>query len=126
MEKSRIVKVTILLLLGGLLGVSYLKFKFVYFWGAYLLKIVLGFTLLLLLFTATSNRRFGDKVSDWLGSISYEVYLSHGMVLGIMVLLLPNDFNSGLFLFLAISATLLLSTCVHAIGKPIVNNLRKK
>ena len=126
MEKSRVVKVIILLLLGGFLGVSYLKFKFVYFWGAYLLKIVLGFTLLLLLFTATSNRRFGDKVSDWLGSISYEVYLSHGMVMGIMALLLPSEFNSGLFLFLAISATLLLSTCVHAIGKPIVNILRKK
>lgn len=126
MQKSRAVKVTVLLLLGGFLGVSYLKFKLVYFWGAYLLKIVLGFTLLLLLFTATSNRRFGDKVSNWLGSISYEVYLSHGMVLGIMAFFLPLDFNSGMFLFLAVLATLLLSTCVHAIGKPIVNLLRKK
>lgn len=125
MEKSRVVKVTILLLFGGFLGVSYLKFKFIYFWGAYLLKILLGFTLLLLLFTATSNRRFGDKVSNWLGSISYEVYLSHRMVIGIMALLLPAVFNSGLFLFLAIFVTLFLSTCMHTIGKPIVNILRK-
>ena len=98
----------------------------VYFWGAYLLKIILGFVLLLLLFTATSNRRFGDTISNWLGSISYEVYLSHGMVLGLMAFLLPEDFNSGLFIFTGVVATLFLSTVVHAVGKPMVNGLRAR
>lgn len=125
MDKHRIVKVILLTLIGGILGLSYLKYKIVYFWGAYLLKVVLGFALLLLLFTATSNRKFGDAISNWLGGISYEVYLSHGMVMGYMALFLPASFNSGAFILLSVVATLLLSTGVHAIGKPIVNKLRK-
>ena len=124
MEKSRVTKVVVLTIIGGILGVSYLKFKIVYFWGAYLLKIVLGFALLLLLFTATSNRRFGDVISNWLGGISYEVYLSHGMVLGLMAVLLPTGINSGVFILSAVIVTLILSTGVHAIGKPIVKKLR--
>ena len=104
----------------------WVSFKMVYFWGAYLLKIILGFVLLLFLFTATSNRRFGDTISNWLGSISYEVYLSHGMVLGLMAFLLPDDFDSGLFILLGVVTTLFLSTGVHAVGKPMVKGLRTR
>ncbi len=125
MDKSRIVKVIFLTLIGGILGLCYLKYKMVYFFGAYLLKVVLGFVLLLLLFTATSNRKFGDVVSNWLGGISYEVYLSHGMVMGYIILFLPSNFNSGAFILLSVVSTLLLSTGIHAIGKPIVKYLRK-
>ena len=124
MDKSRLIKVIILTIIGGIIGVSYLKFKMVYFWGAYLLKIILGFSLLLLLFTATSDRKFGNNISNWFGDISYEVYLSHMMVLGIMTLIIPIYINSGAFIFVSIIATLALSTGVHAIGKPIVKRLR--
>lgn len=126
MQAFRVTKVIVLTIIGGILGVSYLKFKIVYFWGAYLLKIVLGFTLLFLLFSATSNRKFGDTISNWLGSISYEVYLSHGMVLGFMSLMLPVGVNSGVFIFLAVIMILLLSTGIHAVDKPFVKWLRKK
>ena len=126
MGDSRKTKIIALTVIGGVLGICYLKYKMVYFWGAYLLKIVLGFALLLLLFTATSNRRFGDVVSNWLGSISYEVYLSHRMILGFMALMLPVGFNSGVFIFLAVIMILLLSTGIHAIDKPIVKWFRKK
>lgn len=124
MEQKKAAKVAVLMLLSAILGIGYLKFKMVYFWGAYLMKIVLGFVLLLLLFTVTSNRRFGDSVSYWLGRISYEVYLSHRIVLGFMALMLPVDFNSGAFLLIAVLTTLILSTGVHTISKPIVRALR--
>ena len=89
-----------------------------------MLKIVLGVTLLLLLFSATSNRKFNDKISLWLGNVSYEVYLSHGMVMGALALWLPESIDSGLFILLTVLITLALSTAVHFIGKPIVNLLR--
>lgn len=60
------------------LGVAYLYFKTVFFWGEYLLKVVLGVVLITLLFILSSKRTLGNRVADYLGDISYEVYLSHG------------------------------------------------
>jgi len=124
MDEHRLVKVIILTIVGGVLGVAYLKSKPVYFWGAYLLKIILGVVLIILLFTVTSNRWFDDRLSLWLGNVSYEVYLSHGMVMGALALWLPQTIDSGLFILLTVIVTLALSTAVHSIGKPIVNKLR--
>jgi peptidoglycan/LPS O-acetylase OafA/YrhL len=126
MNSSRLTKIIVLTLLGGVFGVAYLKFKVVYFWGAYLLKVVLGFTLILLLFTLTSNRQFGNRVSLWLGNVSYEVYLSHSLVMGALAMYLPTTVNSGFFILLTVAITLCLSTLVHSVAKPIVNSLRKK
>ena len=124
MNKHRLMKAVFLIVIGGILGIAYLKYKPVFFWGAYLLKIVLAFVLLLLLFTATSNRKFGDKISDWLGSVSYEVYLSHGIALGTMSYVIPMDFNSGAYILISVIITLILSTGIHALGKPVVKKLR--
>lgn len=126
MNKHHHIKVAILFVLGGILGVAYLKYKVVYFWGAYLLKIVLGFVLLLLLFTGTCRMKIGcNPFSQWLGDISYEVYLCHGMIMGVLAYYLPQ-LESGLFVFLTVCSACALSTVVHYAGKPIVNALRKK
>ena len=124
MNYHRAIKVVILTTIGGILGVAYLKYKPVYFWGAYLLKVILGVALITLMFTATSNRRFGDRLSNWLGKVSYEVYLSHGMVMSALASWLPKNVDSGVFIFTTVIVTLLLSTIVHSVGKPIVNKLR--
>ena len=105
MDCHRAIKVVILTTIGGILGVAYLKYKPVYFWGAYLLKVILGVALITLLFLATSNRRFGDRLSNWLGKVSYEVYLSHGMVMGALALWLPKNVDSGVFIFTTIYST---------------------
>ena len=124
MSHNRLLKVFILVSLSGVLGVLYLKYKMVFFLGGYLLKILLGVSLILLLFTATSCRRFGDKVSLWLGNVSYEVYLSHGIVMWGLSRCLPNGVDSGLFILLTVIVTLGLSTLVHFVGAKIVQSLR--
>lgn len=125
MKKHHTIKVAILFVFGGFLGVAYLKYKFVFFWGEYLLKIVLGFVLLLLLFTATSNIKIGcNPISQWLGNVSYEVYLCHGMVMGVLAYFLPH-IQSGMFILLTVICALALSTIVHYIGNPVVKVLRK-
>lgn len=125
MEQKRWVKVMALTLLSGLLGVAYLKYKMVFFWGAYLLKIVLGIALLALIFTTTSNRHCKNRFCLWLGNISYEVYLSHGIVMSALVYWLPEGINSGLFILLTIVITVVLSSIVHIIGNPISSFFRK-
>lgn len=84
MDNHRLAKVGVLCVVSVILGVVYLKYKTAWFWGEYLLKIVLGVAIVMFLFTATSNRSFGNKVAHWLGDISYEVYLSHGIVMGVL------------------------------------------
>ena len=125
MDCHRWIKVAILTVISVILGILYLKYKFVYFYGAYLLKVILGLALVTLLFTATSNYKFGNGVSKWLGNISYEVYLSHGIVMGTMALYFSQIESSGWFIIATFVVTLFLSTCIHAIGKPIVKRLRK-
>lgn len=106
------------------LGVAYLQFKPVFFWGEYLLKIVLGVVLILLLFTSTSKRKFGNPVMFFLGSISYEIYLSHGLV---MYTLQCFDFyySSGSFIIITVFSTILFSAVIHKVGTPLIKFLRK-
>lgn len=123
-QKHCLIKTVMLFLLSICLGVLYLKFKMVYFWGAYLLKIVLGLALIVFFFIFTEKRIVANKISSWLGGISYEVYLSHGMIMGMVAYYCPN-INSGVFIFVSICIILIFSTLVHCIGKPIVKYLRK-
>lgn len=124
MGKRRIVKSIVLCMMSLILGVAYLKYKTVWFWGEYALKIILGIIIIFFLFTMTSNRKFGNKFSFWLGDISYEVYLSHGLMMGVLAYYMPN-LLSGWFILLTVLSTLIISTMMHEIGKPIVNGLRK-
>lgn len=124
MSKHRMVKIVVLSIVSLALGLLYLKYKLVFFWGGYLLKIILGFSLILLCFILTSKLRFDNKVNNWLGDISYEIYLSHGLVIYMLVMYCP-DLKSELFVPLTFVVVLILGTIIHSIAKPIVNRLRK-
>lgn len=123
-NRNQILKSFLLTILGFVLGIAYIKFKSIPFYGEYLLKLLLGLVLISLLFTTTFNRQYGNKVNNWLGNISYEVYLSHVIVMGFLSFLLPMDINSGLFIFLTVTFTLFLSTGAHEICKSIKRKFR--
>lgn len=124
MNRYRWGKVVILCVVCLIMGGAYLKFKTIFFWGEYILKIILGVVIIAFLFTITSNRKFVNKVSFLLGDISYEVYLSHGVIMGVLAYYMPN-LQSGWFIILTVIFTLAISTLIHRIGKPIVKKLRK-
>lgn len=107
------------------LGVAYLKYKGVFFWGEYLLKIVLGVTIITFLFILSSKRTFGNKACFFLGGISYEVYLSHGLVMRVLDNVAPN-LSSGAFILTTVILTVVYSTIIHSIDKPIVRMIRAK
>lgn len=105
------------------LGIAYLKFKPIFFLGEYLLKIVLGVAIINVLFTVSCKRIFGNRIINFLGDISYEVYLTHGFVMGVICHFSPN-ISSGVFILTTVICTLLLSSVLHEAGKRIVAKLR--
>lgn len=118
------IKAILLLVLSGIAGLAYLKFKPVAFYGDYCLKIILGIVLTVFILILTARFQIGNLVSRFLGEISYEVYLLHGVCFTI----LQNtgiEWNSGVFIWFAIALTIGLAVIVRAVSSRIVNGLYK-
>lgn len=107
-----------------IIGVSYLKWKQIPFWGDYLLRIMLSAVLILLLLLVLRRVRLGNWASRMLGNISYFVYLSHGFVYRMMEK--SSIHNSGLFLLLSILAACVLSGALWYVNSRIVKRLRAR
>jgi peptidoglycan/LPS O-acetylase OafA/YrhL len=102
-----------------LLGVAYLKFKSVYIIGDYFVRIALGVAILLFIFLLNSKFKIGNKVSRFLGEISYEVYLIHDVVFMVLATVYAK-MNSGIFVVSSIFFTVLLSVSVNRLSKVIL------
>ena len=123
LDTHRKAKAVVFIVLALIAGAAYLKYKPVYIYGEYLLKIVLGILILTALFLLTSKRTWGNRSVALLGCISYEVYLSHGFIMG--VLSAHTLLSSGVFVLTTVVLTILFSWIIHtAISKPVVNKLR--
>ena len=119
----RLGKFVLFSLLSLLIGVAYLKFKGVFFYGEYMLKIVLGGVIIVWMLLLTVKRKYGNRISLYLGQISYEVYLSHGFVMSVIIMLFPG-LSSGQFIFFTYVITILFSILVHAAGNRLVKRWR--
>ena len=97
------------------LGVVYLKFKAIPFLGDFVIRLLLGFFILMLILLLNVNIPIGNKMSRWLGKISYEVYLIHDVSFVILIAWF-SKLNSGLFVSLSIIITILLSILVKKLS----------
>ena len=107
-----------------LLGVLYLKFKYINVWGDYLLKIILGIAILCTLFLVTGKFQIGNKVSLFLGTISYEIYLIHEKVYALLDRMVTG-MDSGMFIMLSLALTVGISAGAFYISKPLIAKIRK-
>lgn len=123
--KPNILKILVWSAASLFLGIAYLKFKPLFFWGEYLLKIELAIVIIILLFVLSSQRTWGNRAIRFLGGISYEVYLSHGFVISVITYLSPN-ISSGVFILTTMFVTIIFSTIIHSIGKPLIRLCRIK
>lgn len=123
LSDKRLLKAVIFLLVSLSLGVLYLRYKTLYFYGEYLLKVVLGVVIIMWMLLVTVKRQFGNKMSLYLGDISYEVYLSHGFVMAALAVLAPG-ISSGVFILLTYVITILFSAVVSMAAKKIVAYFR--
>jgi peptidoglycan/LPS O-acetylase OafA/YrhL len=119
-----ILKVSVACLSSLVLGVSYLSFKHIVFWGDYILKILLGVAILAFILLLNEKIQIGNKISYFLGSISFEMYLMHCFVFEIVEKVLPN-INSSCFIILSIITTVILATIVHIICDKLLKLLKK-
>ena len=100
------------------LGVLYLQYKYVWFTGTYLLRIVLDLSLILLLLATTTRIRIGNPWSRYLGTISYEVFLSHAAVMG-LIERTGIALSSGEFVVCTLLGTIVLASVLHFVDARI-------
>lgn len=119
LEKKWIKNVLLSCVIAFVLGVAYLKFKPVPFWGDYILKVLLGISITVFILICNIRVKIGNKISLMLGAISYEVYLIHGNVFGILSRLFEK-LESGYFILLSIVLTILCAWIVHTVSKYMI------
>lgn len=115
-------KLIVLFVLSGIFGITYLKYKYVVFWGDYCLKIALGIILLLFMFQLLRRFTICNSFNIYLGKISYEIYLLHGIVFQFVVRLGFTD-NSGVFILSSIILTIIGAMSVQKISNQILKKL---
>ena len=71
----------------------------------------------------SKRRRFGNVVINHLGGISYEIYLSHELVMSIVADFFPS-ISSGLFVCATLAFTIILSSLVHVLSAKMVSLVR--
>lgn len=123
MKGRSILKTAVLGLLSMSLGVAYLMNKTVWFYGEYLLKIVLGLVIISFVLFLTQKRKFGNVFMNHLGAVSYEIYLSHGFMMSVVASFFPET-SSGLFICLVLTFTILFSSLVHKLSSKMVSLVR--
>lgn len=116
--------VLVLCLASLVFGIAYLKFKPIVFFGDYLLKIILGIAITAFILMCNVKIKIGNKISFFLGEISFEVYLIHGFVFG-MIDKLCKGIQSGYFILISIVLTIIFAVLAHMLAKCIIKNIYK-
>lgn len=115
-SRYKFAEIFCMFILALVLGILYLKYKYVFFAGEYLLKVVLGLALIALTLYSgyTIPVKWNAMVFRWLSSVSFIVYLSH---VGVMFLLDKSypDLSSWVF----IGATYIITLCLSSILTPV-------
>lgn len=86
----------------------------------YIFEILSALFIVLLVFLLTQRKVYGNKVSIFLGSVSYEIYLSHRYVMEIILNITPS-LSSGFFITLVVLTTVLFSFVAHLFCKRLLS-----
>lgn len=122
-NRAWILKCTVLCLISGVLGIAYLKIKTVLIFGDYLLKIMLGIAIILFILFLNTKINIGNKMSKFIGEISFEVYLLHNMAFIFLILFYPS-IQSGAFILISVFITIAVSWVVHIFSNKLIRALK--
>lgn len=120
LNASRNIKSIILLITSILVLVAYHSLKQHGIGYRYIFEMLSALFLVLLIFLLTQRKVYGNKLSFFLGSISYEVYLSHRNVMEIILNISPS-LSSGIFITLVVLITLLFSCVANLLCKRLLH-----
>lgn len=102
------------------LGILYLKFKTVVFIGDYVIKITLGLALIILMLVLDVIYKVSGRLNSYLGAISYEVYLAHGIVFS-LISIVAAGLSSGAFIVASLVATIVVASMIHWLGQLLLD-----
>lgn len=123
LQRKWLISAVFACLLSAALGMAYLVFKPVVFWGDYVLKIILGFAILSFVLTLNRRIQIGNRISWFLGDISFEMYLTHISVFRVVEKAFPNV-SSGCYIVLSIAVTIVFSMFIHRTCNMLIRKLR--
>nr|WP_297767830.1 acyltransferase family protein [uncultured Butyrivibrio sp.] len=110
-----LVKVLLSCVLAGALGVLYLKFKTVFFVGDYLLKILLGLSIMVFMLICDVKYVFSSRIFAALGGFSLEFYLIHGNIFDILKKVFANGVSSWIAILIGFVISVVAAWVVNRI-----------
>lgn len=116
---SKLIYTTILSLV---LGIFYLKCKTIWLFGEYFVRILLGISIIWFVIQITQIIKINNKILNFLGSISYEIYLLHGLVIRLLVN--TNINSSDVFIWFTIVGTILSAFLLNILDKKITKKIK--
>ena len=116
----------IFLISSVIIGIFYIKYKEVYMIGTWILRTILSMNLILLLIIILNNVIIKSKVLDYIGKISYEIYLMHGLSISILEKYLNVNIPSFWWIMLVIILTIIGASIVKAIDSRIIKFIKDK
>lgn len=120
MQRHWALKCVAFFMIAGVLGIAYLKFKPVIFWGDYFLKVLLGAAIIIFMLALNTRIEIGNKISWFLGGVSYEIYLLHGTVFAMISYFVPG-MESGIFILASMVVTIGVSSITHRLSNEILS-----
>ena len=123
-RKRWLVKLIVSIFISLVLGIAYLRFKTVVFVGDYLLKVLLGIAITMLVLISNVRFSIGNRVSLFLGEISFEIYLIHSRAFGDLARILPGV-SSGVFIIAGILVAIISAWIMHILAGYIIRLIYK-
>ena len=118
------IKWIISIIISIVLGCMYLRFKPVLFWGDYLLKAVLGVAITFVVIIANTKIDFENKISLFMGSLTFEIYLLHGYVIDVLNGIHKWEIG-GIYTVSCIVLTIIASVVLHYVANIIMKRVKE-
>lgn len=122
LNHKRVTKIVVLTVGALVLGIAYLKFKQVYFWGGFVIRICLASVLMVLFFAISLEMDFKNRLLQVLGNCSYAVYLGHLAVISWLSLVCPG-LSSGKFIASVIIITIFIAIPITKISNYTIQRI---
>lgn len=116
------VKLIISMFLSLIAGILYLKYKEIWLIGEYFIRILLGVFIIWFIFEVTQKVKINNKILNFLGSISYEIYLLHVLIIRLLDKTTIN--SSDVFIWLTIIGTILSAFILNRLDRGIIKIIK--
>lgn len=122
-NRNLILKIVLNIIICMIFGILYLKFKNIFIIGDYFVRIILDIAIIILIIQLLKIIKFRNKIINFIGSISYEIYLLHRRIFKILVNL-DLIHNSGMFILISFIIIILVSTVISKLSKLIQEKVK--